>query len=496
MANKRAHRLIDTLAIGAMYAKRQTTLPYANTIFSETTKWRTMEGAANYRILNRISSGYRLYAMDNEVEKLLVSWRLRTAWNFVTGAYTPLDLDKLSLQLNLAMFLDHWVHVDKTDKTKIAYYACEEHAIADRKTITTLGRYLTAFYSHRYTADEIRDIAAAFTSAKRRVSYKILTTADEIEQAYTNGPRSCMSYTAGNYSSGIHPTRVYGSDNGSDLDLLVLLNPATGRVTARTLVVTKDKIHGRIYGDAVAMRELLHTLGYRHGSFVGYKINKIHHRHDEYVMPYIDAYNDECDTSSNGAAYVSDQGDYFKITTHDNGSEACRTSGILEIETYENCSVCDRRHLTSEMCILVDTDEPACQCCVENARVLHIRGANSTGYYRTPPTNTFYNAATCQLEAGEHITLSEHYYPARHGFPQGLINDTYTTNHNGHVVRSVDLIHIPEIITSTETYPATTCMQDELTHTLSVNIQGTHVTLFATAQPIIANVTDIFQARQ
>lgn len=87
------------------------------------------------------------------------------------------------LQLHL-----EWPSVSEKDPTRLAYTVNETHGIADRRTVTSIGKYLARHWPH--IPDHVRrDAQALFTPDKM---YFVYTTPDMII-GVENGPRSCMA---------------------------------------------------------------------------------------------------------------------------------------------------------------------------------------------------------------------------------------------------------------------------------------------------------------
>lgn len=293
--------------------------------------------------------GNSRYTAAPAARTVWTTWRFRSLVRFACGDYKHLPYTTLDLLVYLPTFLNHFVHVDPSDPTRIRYFKSIEHAEQDRHTSTTLARYLTEHYSCLYSAPEIRDIGTAHIAKKQRIDIQILTNTEDIENAYIVGPRSCMAYHHNHYSHNIHPVSVYGDD--SDLALAIIKK--SGVITARALIWPDRKVHGRLYGDHTRLQNALNELGYSHGSFAGAKLNWVTRSAEstriDLAMPYIDAYVHNVTASACGAASVCVNQTRGTIRIVSNDYEpssddrvylADSTSGGLVLRKLHNCDHC------------------------------------------------------------------------------------------------------------------------------------------------------------
>lgn len=241
-------------------------------------------------------------------------WEVREMARFGTnGTYFELPWAK-----DLAPIPRHYAHVSTADPTMVAFTEDDRKGVADRQTRMKPGRYLSKFYPDM-DPDDVRKYAAMLDASFTKLHFA--TTADEIEEVYTNGPPSCMSHDASDYESHMHPVRVYAA---GDLAVAYTKKP-NGEVSGRCLVWPDKMERGRIYGDIDRMKLLLKAAGYGTGesSLRGAKLLKVKDRYGGgWVMPYID------NSNSFGE---SDCGEFFVIGgDHD----AASTSGIVSEGTY------------------------------------------------------------------------------------------------------------------------------------------------------------------
>jgi hypothetical protein len=237
-------------------------------------------------------------------------------WKF----HTQIKLDEGELVClpwtSLAPITDHYAHCGFTDagEVAVAFYANEDHGQLNRKTVMKPGRYLTKFYP-TLSGDEVRELV---TKLDKAGEVRFTDTQEGLEYVYVNGPRSCMSHDVSDYSSSIHPVRVYAA---GDLQLAYLSVHEIGddnfKASARALVWPAKKRIGRVYGDEQRLIPALEKLGYSKGSLRGARLLRIEEGCGEgFICPYID-----------GETSVEDAGDFLTI----GGSlSADSTNGLIE----------------------------------------------------------------------------------------------------------------------------------------------------------------------
>jgi hypothetical protein len=276
-------------------------------------------------------------------------WRERERAKLASGAYLPLtfaedvfyigarqsdqnsrlvsDIVKYNPGLLpvVGIAKDHFAHVALKDSSKLAYTESPEKGARDIQTVMKPGAYLAKYFSSVLSADEITEYARAWQKAYVGCALNFARTPDEIEEIYTSGPSSCMSYRADRYDGDMHPVRVYGAPH-SDLTLAYI--KGENSITARCLVWETKKLYGRIYGDDTLIARELKTLGFTLGSFRGAKIAKISQDGEGFIMPYID-----------GFSTVSDSDTYFLLQSGDVDCET--TNGVSG--RGEVCCCCDSR---------------------------------------------------------------------------------------------------------------------------------------------------------
>ena len=225
----------------------------------------------------------------------------------------------------------HFAHMSIARPGLIAYTKTLEHGINDRQTIVKPGRYLTEYYADTFDHARITEYAAQCSAA--HMALQFATRADDIQTVYENGPRSCMSHDASDYSSPCHPVRVY-----ADCDLAVAYCGPIDGAYARAVVWPNKKHYQRIYGAVEMMRALLHDAGYTRGSLDGARIRRITitGRKHCYVMPYVD-----------GIAGAEEYDREFLILSDDGAISVSNTDGISGVDRRE-CDHCGNDYIYDE----------------------------------------------------------------------------------------------------------------------------------------------------
>jgi len=238
-----------------------------------------------------------------------------------------------------------WPHVSTKDATKVAFTENNTKGENNRQTITTLGRYVRKFYSPYVISDHaLRDIAT-----KCRPDRMAFTTdGDEIYQAVTHGPPSCMSDADKWDCYDEHPYRVYTAELGWRLAVRYGAdNTVQGRcwVNSDSFVRSYKKCPqgGYSYADE-ALEKWLRDQGIEkiHGwSAVGARIEiiKSKSRWGEHciVAPYLDG-NDDRVTEDGRIVDDNEDEDYYRC---------CNTNGMSEQQQQTNryeCSHCGEMH--------------------------------------------------------------------------------------------------------------------------------------------------------
>jgi hypothetical protein len=240
---------------------------------------------------------------------------------------------------------NHFVHLHPTEPGYIRYTASAEHGMLRRYTKTTVGKYLTKFFSDDMSKATIEMWANKNRMFGNESLILFARTADEIERIYTHDAsfKSCMAHSVDNYTTdGVHPVRAYGD---SDLSLAYLLDtsdPDHHEVLARVIVWEDRLLYGRIYGDE---HRMLHQLKLHNPKwayykdvddnygFTGARIRKHYIDHSGWLAPYLDG--------NTGIDFESDP-NYLIISAGRGSAEANLAGGLLNGGAW--CDHCEQYH--------------------------------------------------------------------------------------------------------------------------------------------------------
>lgn len=191
-----------------------------------------------------------------------------------------------------------WADEPWSTEQERAGHICQETGVSiaffedfgrDRVTTMRPGRYLEKFYSHVLSSTDIQQWS---TKVDTECELHFATTPDEIEDVYIHGPNSCMAYDVSDFSSSVHPTRVYGAG-----DLAIAYLKRRNKIIARALCWPEEKLVNRMYGDEDRLWNRLEALGYtetyrarKNELFLGARLLLIRD-YDRIVLPYLDGFN-------------------------------------------------------------------------------------------------------------------------------------------------------------------------------------------------------------
>lgn len=205
-------------------------------------------------------------------------WWRRETLRMISGFYRPLPKHLAPL-----FPADQFVHESRHDRCLVAYTPDDErYRHEDRQIRCRIGRL-----AHRLGLADVPDIGRTYLS--QRFVLRFLTDADDLAEAFIDGPRTCMSDEV--CSDGeLHPSRVYA---GPDTVVAVLIGERH-RYEARAVVNIQTGQFNTCYGDyADELRQRLRANGYEHSKdfLNGARLLLIHDEFDDekrVMMPFLD----------------------------------------------------------------------------------------------------------------------------------------------------------------------------------------------------------------
>lgn len=183
--------------------------------------------------------------------KANVDWRAREQKRFADGHYKPVAWTKFDWWIKHHK-PDHFVHISIKNPANLAFTRNEMDALVDTQTPIKPGKYLTEFFGHVLTTEQIREFAMQHLTANEDKELKFVTTPEEIERVYKPSlGSSCFSGTT--------KANLYGSGDFA----VAYIEDAKGKITARAVCCPARKIFTYPYGDYYRLQDLLTKAGYR-----------------------------------------------------------------------------------------------------------------------------------------------------------------------------------------------------------------------------------------
>ena len=230
-------------------------------------------------------------------------------------------------------YRDHFAHVSTDQTGKLAYTPDDMFGVEDRQLVIGPGKYLTRFFSDFLSEPDIQRWTLEWSNEHDPHGVLFATTEDDIERVFRS-IGSCMG--DGIFNSNVHPARMYAA---GDLSIAYLMN-GRGSIGARCVVWQEKSLYtSAIYGDYARLENALIKAGFRDGSMVGARMQRVA-QGDSFIMPYLDS-----------GGYVDDMGDHFIISR---GGElsASGTDGMLY--EYQMCQECGGDYDPDDMWMMED----------------------------------------------------------------------------------------------------------------------------------------------
>lgn len=228
----------------------------------------------------------------------------------------------------------------ETDPTRLAYTRDERAGLADKQTITTVGKYLMRHFP-RLPDHTIRDIVALYTTPS---TFKILDSVEQFIHAVNNGPNSCMCWREQRgvmCSDGVrrHPYACYDPEFGWRMAVRLEGDRIDGRALLmhesdgdKYYVRSFKRTDGYSYSDE-ALEAWLKSQGYEHysgwdGAHLAYIAVD-----GSFLAPYIDGEAQSVDVTRKDGKLV--------LTISESGEYECdNTDGTPSGANTECCESC------------------------------------------------------------------------------------------------------------------------------------------------------------
>jgi hypothetical protein len=284
-----------------------------------------------------------------------------------------------------------WPYVSDTDITRLAYTRDEPSGLADRQTITSVGKYLARHFPH-LASHTVRDLVAKYATASTfSVSHEI----EDIVEAAQDGPPSCMQWDEDVIEEhGHHPYETYAPKYGWGIAVrrdgsvingraLVMEREGVSKYYVRTFNRHADDTRSYSQPDD-QLDQWLQAQGYAHhcgwsGEKLAYIKTDKRRADTEFIAPYLDG-DDQCvdvgwedDIGKNNRAYllICSEGEW-KCTD---------TSGGAEQVDSCSCEACSRtiRRDDDQYSVGRYEDVTVCAGCIDD--YTYVYGRNGDQYY-------------------------------------------------------------------------------------------------------------------
>lgn len=241
------------------------------------------------------------------------------------------------------------------DMKRISYFRNERDMQEDRRTVTSVAKYVQRHWGGLVPDHVIRDIAAKYTAA----GFRVVTDIKEMVELVRVGPVSCQRWGRGDCKPSTvgdpwntHPYQAYDPEKGWAL----VVQEVNGEVKSRCLVYSGpaadgDKGYVRIYGNEPETAAWLESEGYEHwdGWPEGAEI-----RAGE-PWPYVDG-----DTNC-----VDWDGESSYVELSVDGDELSDTTG--EGPCTQRCDCCGDRIRSGDDSWSTYNGDVVCEYCIDNA---------------------------------------------------------------------------------------------------------------------------------
>ena len=268
-----------------------------------------------------------------------------------------------------------WPHVSATDSSRIAYTRDERAGMADRQTITTVGKYITRHFP-TMPDHEVRNLAALFAVGD---SCKFVYTMAEMLYHLVNGPSSCMAKAFDvRCDDGVrrHPYQVYDPKYGWHMAVFVRNGVTLGRALCMREGDTGYYVRSYRRDDNYShsderLESWLESQGYSKQDYWERDTKLAYYAASGggILAPYIDG----------GHQYVDICGNHLEISS--SGEYECsNTSGYAE-GSGDECSDCGDRFSEGDgYWVGRYEDSQVCQDCCDNS-YYYAYGARGNQYY-------------------------------------------------------------------------------------------------------------------
>lgn len=333
----------------------------------------------------------------------------------------PLDWQRLLLE---------WPYVAQSDVTRVAYTRDERAGLADKQTLTSLGKYLKRHWPDM-PDHIIRDMVAKYATA---ATFRIEHTTEAIVKAVQEGPSSCMQFTDNERLDelGHHPYETYAPKYGWHVATRWLGHTIVGRalLMQRDNDATERKYFVRTYrrrdGENYSqpddeLMQWLQDQGYEHrSSWHGERLAYLSLGDYSFIAPYIDGGAQDVDVDTEYSAVTGNRTKSLIITDQGDWQCTCQ-DGTANENSSCTCDACGRRVSEDDTrSVGYHGDTTVGDCCIDN--YTYVTGRGGDCYY---------------ISDNDAVEVDGEYYD-----PDCLADNDIVELHDGDYARSDDAVYV------------------------------------------------------
>ena len=291
------------------------------------------------------------------------------AWRFLSEEFLTSVVREFGLATSLRWVHEapYFAHVSALDDTKIAYFPTTKHMQECRPVSVRAGKFFRRCFDENVKDSVIAQITNMYIASVSEIEVLFAETADEIEEVYVHGPRSCMGGKDDDdwCVSSIHPSRVYATPD----IMLAYIKNSRGSISARALINKNNKEYSVAYGNSDTLITELRKQGYRSGTLNGCRINHIRDN-GAIVMPYVDQCEAIDDDGSSNYFYICE--DMYDAVNSIGSPD--KTHGLLH--DVDKCSTggCDNWVNVDDSNNYVIHQGVACNDCIRASEYVTVSG--------------------------------------------------------------------------------------------------------------------------
>ena len=352
-----------------------TTWEYMTTLVSNLREGASVASFLETRSYNEMPERWKLRYPESCIPDIVArgSWFKRE-----TERYSMHPVIKQAVELckpdDWHLLVLEYPHMSNQDRTRIAYTRSQEHGVADRQTVTSVGKYLSRHFP-KMSQSDLRDLVMRHGADR----FEIWDTTAKMVEAVQNGPRSCMQWCDGDVDSdGMnHPYAAYDPQLGWRMAVRfegshVIMGRCIINNTNHTYVRSYRRNDDGYSHSDEALEVWLADQGYsKADSWLGLQLRAVEGRRGT-LAPYLDGVHKEVSLDvANRTMQVEEDGGGEYILENTNGM-------MCEVQ-HSYCADCDD-HIDEDNTAYIEDHGHVCDGCLD-ANYVHAIAAYGYYYY-------------------------------------------------------------------------------------------------------------------